>query len=458
MAKRTRYRLSDAEKDALLDDQAALIGAQAARIRELEAALSAPKKTSKNSHTPPSAGHKPNSGGGKPGKRKPRPPRPGVSRRLAEDPDAVVQQRATSCDRCGGDVSGQRQSVRHRYDHVDLPPIRPLTTRIELMGGRCACCGARFRATPPEGMAPGTPFGPNIHALMLYLHHSHHVGFERLGRIMNELFGLRISQGAIANAFQRLADPLEAARTAIRAALRDAQVIASDETTTRVDGVTHWQWVFVSDTAVLHEIAPRRAKAVAEDVLGDHRPEVWISDRYGGQQDLAGAHQVCLAHVLRDVQYAIDCGDSIVAPKIRDLLRWTIGIGRRRDQLRDTTLAQYHARAERQLDTLLGTPAAHPAGRVLQAQIKAWRMKFFVFMADRRVPATNNVSEREIRPSVVFRKVTNGFRSNWGARVHAGYRSLTSTARLHAHTAIDAVRALVSGNSISGMDRFLPTT
>ena len=280
-------------------------------------------------------------------------------------------------------------------------------------------------------MPPGTPFGPNIHALLLYLHHSHHVGFERLGRIMGELFGLRISEGAIANAFRRMADPLEAAREAIARALREATVIASDgeedqksirwidfpTNATRLDGVTHWHWVFVSDRAVLHEIAPRRAKAVAEQVLGPHRPEVWISDRYAGQQDLAGAHQVCLAHVLRDVQYAIDCGDSVVAPKIRDLLRWTIRIGRRRGELRDTTLAQYHAKAERRLDALLGTPAAHPEGRALQAQIKAWRGKFFVFLTDRRVPATNNISEREIRPSVVFRKVTNGFRSEWGAGV-----------------------------------------
>lgn len=457
MAKHPRFRLSDAAKDALLSDQAALIEAQALRIKELEARLSAPKKTSKNSHTPPSAGHKANTGPGKTVKKRPRPSRPGVSRKLTENPDEVIQRRATSCGGCGADVSRQRQQVRHRYDHIDLPPVVPHTTRIELFGGRCACCGGRFRATPPEGMPPGTPFGPNIHALLLYLHHSHHVSFERLGRIATELFGLKISEGAIANAFRRLADPLEQARKSIRAALREASVIASDETTTRVNGVLHWQWVFVSDKAVLHEIAPRRAKAVAEDVLGDHRPQVWISDRYAGQQDMAQAHQVCLAHVLRDVQYAIDCGDTVVAPKIRDLLRWTIRIGRRRDELRDTTLAQYHAKAERKLDGLLGTRAAHPAGRILQAQIKTWRTKFFVFMTDRRVPATNNVSEREIRPSVVFRKVTNGFRSDWGAGVHAGYRSITSTARLHAHTAIETVRALVAGNTIAGMDPFLPT-
>lgn len=287
---------------------------------------------------------------------------------------------------------------------------------------------------------PGTPFGPNIHALLLYLHHSHHIGFERLSRVMKEMFGLKISEGAISNAFQRLADPLEASRDKIRASLRGAEVIASDETTTRINGVTHWHWVFVSDEAVLHEIAPRRAKAVAEGVMGDHRPDVWISDRYAGQQNMAGAHQVCLAHVLRDVQYAIDCGDSVVAPKVRDLLRWTISIGRRRDTLKDTTLEQYLGKAERRLDKLVGTPAAHPAGRVLQAQIKAWRGKFFVFMTDRRVPATNNISEREIRPSVVFRKVTNGFRSDWGADVHAGYRSLTSTAKLKAGTAFEAIK------------------
>ena len=294
-------------------------------------------------------------------------------------------------------------------------------------------------------MAPGTPFGASIRALLLYLHHSHHVGFERLSRMMAELFGLTISEGAIANAFRRAEDPMTAACAAIKEKLLSARVIASDETTTRIDGVTHWHWVFVSAAAVLHRIAPRRAKAVAEAVLGEHRPEVWVSDRYAGQQDLAAVHQVCLAHVLRDVQYAIDCGDAGFAPRLRDLLRWAISIGRRRDTLKDTTLRHYHARAERRLDKLVAIPAAHPAGRHLQTAVKAWRSKFFVFLENRGVPATNNVSEREIRPSVVFRKVTNGFRSPWGAEIHAGYRSITGTARLQGQTALQAVTHLLTG-------------
>ena len=187
------------------------------------------------------------------------------------------------------------------------------------------------------------------------------------------------------------------------------------------------------------------ARSVAEEVLGGHQPDVWVSDRYAGQQELGKEHQVCLAHVLRDVQYAIDCGDTAFAPKIRDHLRWAIRIGKRRSSLKDTTLAAYAAKADNLLTRLVQMPVAHPAGRVLLKQIKAWRSKFFIFLTNRNVPATNNISEREIRPSVVFRKVTNGFRSDWGAQIHAGYRSVTGTARLSGKSALVAIRELVDG-------------
>ena len=65
---------------------------------------------------------------------------------------------------------------------------------------------------------------------------------------------------------------------------------------------------------------------------------------------------------------------------------------------------------------LMQKPVAHPASTALLKQIKAWRTKFFVFLANRDMPATNTISEREIRPSVVFRNVTDGFRSDWVPR------------------------------------------
>ena len=76
-------------------------------------------------------------------------------------------------------------------------------------------------------------------ALTAYLHHSHHVGFERLARLAREMFGLTISEGAIANGSHRLETPLEAGRDAIREKLRSAAVVWSDETTTRTDSRLH---------------------------------------------------------------------------------------------------------------------------------------------------------------------------------------------------------------------------
>jgi transposase len=218
-------------------------------------------------------------------------------------------------------------------------------------------------------MAPGTPFGPGIRSLLMYLHHSHHVAFERLSRMLRELFGLTISEGAIAGAFQRMGADLDAARKTIQDKLLTARVIASDETTTRVSGATHWQWVFLSDQAVLHKIAPSRARSVAAEVLGGHKPDVWISDRYAGQQELGRNHQVCLAHVLRDVQYAIDCGDTIFAPKIRDHLRWAIHIGKRRGRLKDSTLAAYAARADNTLDRLVACLCSEQADQGLANKV-----------------------------------------------------------------------------------------
>lgn len=56
--------------------------------------------------------------------------------------------------------------------------------------------------------------------------------------------------------------------------------------------------------------------------------------------------------------------------------------------------------------------------------------------------------EQEIRPSVIFRKVTNGFRSDWGPGIHAGYRSVTGTARRQGQSAWTAIRNLIDGTFI----------
>ena len=446
-------RLSSEEKDTL-------ILALLERVAALEAKLGQPPKTPGNSGVPPSRGRKAN--------RPPRqtPPRrkragPGVTRDLAADPDHVVDCQAQACTHCGTAVTAAGQALRHAYDYIGLPPIRPVVTRVRIFGRRCPGCRRRVRGAPPETMPPGSPFGPSVVTMLAYLHHHHAVGYERLSGLMAELFGLRISEGAIANALRRANAPLERTGTAITERLRRATVIGCDETgarlTTEALGTRMgWEWVLVSDTAVLHRIRPSRGRDVVAEVLGGHRPRCWVSDRWGAQQRHADAHQVCLAHVLRDVQYAADAGEPHVAPALRRLLCWAVAVGRRRASLKDSTLAQYHAKADRRLDRLLAMPTVTAAGAALLRQTKRWRSQFFTFMTARDVPPTNNAAERARRPSVIFRKslpptrsgVTNGFRSLWGADVHALIRSVIGTGRRNGLSAHQAISRSLAGQTI----------
>src|SRR3989442_13409464 len=210
-------------------------------------------------------------------------------------------------------------------------------------------------------MPPGSPFGPNLTALILHLHVTQAIGFERLVRLLDEVFGVRISEGAIANLLGRAGASLTAAAETTAAEVRSSKVVASDETSARVAGKNWWQWVLLSSTAVHHLIADSRGAAVVTHFSGETRPDVWVADRYAAQAGHGNERQLCLAHLLRDTQYAIDTGDTGFAPGFQKLLQRAAGIGQRRPELKDTTRTQSRADLDRKLDRLLAvnpTPEA----------------------------------------------------------------------------------------------------
>src|SRR6202030_4795282 len=113
------------------------------------------------------------------------------------------------------------------YERIELPPIKPDVTQVRLFGGRCACCGERVTAVAPAGLAPGSPFGQSIAALVVYLHYAHAIGMERLSTLMDEIFSLSIGEGAISNMLARARQPLLAAAETMRATVLASPVACS---------------------------------------------------------------------------------------------------------------------------------------------------------------------------------------------------------------------------------------
>ena len=448
-------KLSHTEKDALILSLIAQlaaaherIAAQDARIAALEARideLSRPPKTPDNSSKPPSQGQKQDRAA--PADRPPRKSRPGVGRKLHPEPDHVVDAKLAACPNCRAAFPEGAQTPQQVYERIELPPIRPDVTQVRLFGGRCICCGERVIAAAPSGLEPGSPFGQSIAALVVYLHYAHAIGMERLALLMDEIFALTISEGAISNILARAREPLLAATATIRETVLASKVVCSDETSARVIGKNWWEWVFVGTLAVLHVIRPSRGKAVVQALFGETRPMVWVSDMLGSQRGHAVEWQVCLAHLLRDARYAIECGDTTFSAPFKLLLLRAIAIGRRRETLRDTTLKQYLADLERRLDRIMAAVPIGEPGRKLRKRMAANRAHLFVFITNRDVPYTNNVSERHLRPSVIFRKVTNGFRCEWGAETYAAFRSVVSTAKANRASVLAVLRFVLAAKS-----------
>ena len=214
-------------------------------------------------------------------------------------------------------------------------------------------------------------------------------------------------------------------------------------------GRNFWLWVLHHGDSAVFRVDPSRGKRVLAEWLGEHRPAFWLSDRYGGQAGFATrGHQFCLAHLIRDAQYAVDAGDVGFAPGLLALLKRACRLGGIRERLSDRQLAAYLRRFVKKLSELLQRPPTHPEGRKLQAAIAKGRRNLFLFVENRDLEPTNNGSERALRPCATFRKVTGGFRTPKGAAVYADARSLLETARRRAIPPLQAIALTLQGRPL----------
>ncbi|MFD1984314.1 transposase [Mesorhizobium newzealandense] len=364
-----------------------------------------PEKTSRTSSRPPSSDRKARRDRAKPGGAKAG--HKGHSRAMSEDADRIIDHHPDQCLCCRASLSSDLAAETvSEHDKIELPAIRPLIERHRRLAVRCPSCGTLVVAAVPDA-AKGTPFGPRVHAVATYLKTFQALSYERL-------------QGAFAAECDKAV-----------AALRRAKVIASDETGVRIEGSNAYHWVFRCAEAVVHQAAPTRGAVVVRTLMDGHRPDVWCSDRYAAQQGHANAHQTCLAHLARDVAYADEASEDMLPSRLKRWLQRAFALADGMETFAASTIAGKRRALERSLDDIFATTTSCDLARDIQNKFRRARDQLLTFAQwPGMVDATNNACERALRPAVVQRKITNGYRAMWAAQGEADIRTVVDTARL----------------------------
>lgn len=262
------------------------------------------------------------------------------------------------------------------------------------------------------------------------------IPFKRMVDILNNVFGLQMSQGTVSNILQRMRKKAAKEMDAIREGIGQAQVVGADETGVRINGQQHWVWTFQTDALTYMTVDKGRGKAVIDRHFPDGLPQsVLVTDRHASYFKMeVKDHQVCLAHLLRNLIYLSQAvPDSEWPTKMMALLREAIHLKHISPQgmTPDNEVERIRGELDELMDhiPLVEDEAQQKTIKDFILNLQPKKEYLLTFLTHPAVPADNNASERSVRPVKTKMKVSGQFKNDDGAESYTALHSIMQTAR-----------------------------
>jgi transposase len=474
----------DAARDALISLQGQLIALLAAqnaalaeRVTELEDRLArlerAASRNSGNSSFPPSMDDQPgrtpppSAERGKGKRRKPgkQPGAPGSHLAWSTNPGRTVPHFPRGSCACGADLADAADlGVAASHQEVEIPEMAATVIQHDLHAVACQC-GQVHRAPAPAGAGmPGTvTYGISLQAWCVYLMAAHAIPVHRCAELIEALTGARPSPGFVHGMLARAAAAVKHANQLIRALIITASVICADETPIRVGPgpKTRKRYLLVACTSMLtYYFLGDRSLAAFEAFVFPDLTGVVVHDRYQNYDKFPGiTHQLCAAHLLRDLEDAAQSYPGAIWPgQIADALRALIhaanlaraqGLAAVPDDAKaaDLRLFRHGVRVGlSQVRRIPGTNVEQLPARMLLECLRDREDDVLRFLSDLRIPPTSNQAERDVRPAKVQQKISGRLRSEQVTRHRYAVRGYISTAAKHGISVFTALRDALTGN------------
>ena len=376
--------------------------------------------------------------------------------RQSDQPDEItrIPFALERCKKCGNALSDTLETLKEKRQvlDVDLQHIKAKVKEYQSFSKRCPVCGYENHDNAfPNYVAPHISYGFTIQALVSYLSVSHYLSYARIVQLVSNLFHVTLSEGTVDAILKRSSSATKGEIEKIRARLAISGVVGIDETGCKINSDKHWNWVFQNREDTLIVVNKSRGRKVINETFDEGFVNACvIHDNYSSYNKLvAQSEQLCLAHKLRDLNYAIECDDSQVMKGIKLLLKEAMLDHKETMSLPQRVILKQHY--EESLDALLHRPVIEKSEthKQIKSLTKA-RDKIFTFLLHPDIPPDNNGSERAIRNVKVKLKVSGQFKTLQGAQDYANLRSIIDTSRKRGLNEFDALVGVIGGRSVLG--------
>ena len=408
-----------------------------------------PDKNSGNSSTPPSkermkdeivrrtktlrkpSGKKP---GGQAGHK-------GCKLSCIDTPDEIVDDIPNYCTNCSESLVDAERILDYVTQVVSIPELKPVVKEIRHYVMVCKNCGERIRTTPRR-RSNDVVYDASVKSLVVYLSVVQFLPYGRIASFLHDVLGLSPSEGSLVNWVNEAKRNAQPIVDKIKEYIMSSNVVGFDESGCYCNKRLDWAWIAQTVYYTLLFRANGRGSKELTDRFGDSLERMTaVTDRHSAYFALHFLnHQVCLAHLLRELQYLSELDTSQKwSEQVANLFREAI-------HKRNTNPTDIISKASwlDKLDSLLKLNVSKLGKKfdTFKTGLIKCRDYIFNFLEDPMIPSDNNASERGIRKLKIKLKNSCTFRSDFGADAFLELHSVVETAKKHNQTPFNAIQAL----------------
>lgn len=338
------------------------------------------------------------------------------------------------CPDCGGPVD--ETHVDQQYQ-VEIPR-KPIHRQFNVHIGCCLDCGRRVQGrhrlqTSDALGAAAAQVGPDAQAAVVELNKQAGLSHGKVTRVLENLFGIKLSRGGSAHTVLRAARRCEPVYAELCRSIEQSEWVVLDETGWRLGGHPAWLHTLVGPQSTVYVVDPTRSGAVAERILGCDYDGVMIHDGWSPYDNFLDAfHQQCLAHLMRRAHELLETATRAAVRfprRVLQILQDALGL---RDRYADGKISEHglavaRGRLEAALEPVVWPAKTHAANERFARHLWNHRDQLFTFLYLPGLDATNWRGEQAIRGGVILRKVWGGNRTERGGRAQSVLMSIWRT-------------------------------